>query len=98
MRGTVQLAEGHTVWLKYYQSPGEGILRDDYWPGFGFPTGDREAITAQEQTAENWAAQWSGVLAGQLVDGGGSGHLQLAHHRGHVRTGHFVERAHPEPR
>jgi outer membrane receptor protein involved in Fe transport len=62
VRGTVQLAEGHTVWLKYYQSPGEGILRDDYWPGFGFPTGDREAITAQEQTAENWAGQWSGVL------------------------------------
>ena len=62
VRGTVQLAEGHTAWLKYYQSPGEGILRDDYWPGFGFQTGDREAITAQEQTAKNWAAQWSGVL------------------------------------
>src|SRR5687767_14817063 len=25
-------------------------------------TGDREALTAQFQTAENWAAQWSGVL------------------------------------
>ena len=62
VRGTVQLAEGHTAWLKYYQSPGEGILRDDYWPGFGFQTGDREAITAQEQTAKNWAGQWSGVL------------------------------------
>jgi outer membrane receptor protein involved in Fe transport len=62
VRGTFQVREGHTVWLKYYQSPGVGILRDDYWPGFGFQTGDREAITLQEQTAENWAAQWSGVL------------------------------------
>lgn len=60
VRGTFQVREGHTVWLKYYQSPGEGILRDDYW-GTTF-TGDREAITAQSQTAENWAAQWSGVL------------------------------------
>jgi outer membrane receptor protein involved in Fe transport len=62
VRGTIQLAEGHTAWIKYYQSPGVGILRDDYWPGFGFQTGDREAITAQSQTAKNWAAQWSGVL------------------------------------
>ncbi len=60
VRGTFQVADGHTVWVKYYQSPGDGILRDDYW-GIGF-TGDREAITAQSQTAENWAAQWSGVL------------------------------------
>ena len=60
VRGTFQVAEGHTVWAKYYQSPGDGILRDDYW-GVAF-TGDREAITAQSQTAENWAAQWSGVL------------------------------------
>ena len=62
VRGTVQLAEGHTAWIKYFQSPGDGILRDDYWPGFGYQTGDREAITAQEQNSENWAAQWSGVL------------------------------------
>ena len=60
VRGTVQLAEGHTAWLKYYQSPGEGIVRDDYW-GVTV-TGDREALTAQDQTAENWAAQWSGVI------------------------------------
>jgi outer membrane receptor protein involved in Fe transport len=60
VRGTVQLAEGHTAWIKYYQSPGEGIVRDDYW-GVTV-TGDREALTAQEQTAENWAAQWSGVI------------------------------------
>jgi hypothetical protein len=60
LRGTFQVREGHTVWLKYYRSPSEGIVRDDYW-GTTF-TGDREALTAQFQTAENWAAQWSGVL------------------------------------
>jgi hypothetical protein len=60
IRGTVQLAEGHTAWIKYYQSPTSGIVRNDYW-GVSV-TGDREALTAQEQTAENWAAQWSGVL------------------------------------
>ncbi len=60
VRGTFQVREGQTLWVKYYQSPGDGILRDDYW-GTTF-TGDREAITAQSQTAENWAAQWSGVL------------------------------------
>ena len=60
IRGTVQVAEGHTAWLKYYQSPGVGIVRDDYWGGSG--TGDRAGLTAQDQTAENWAAQWSGVI------------------------------------
>lgn len=60
VRGTFQVRDGHTVWLKYYQSPGDGIVRDDYW-GTTF-TGDREALTAQSQTAENWAAQWSGVI------------------------------------
>jgi outer membrane receptor protein involved in Fe transport len=60
IRGTVQLAEGHTAWVKYFQSPDTGIVRDDYWGTT--VTGDREALTAQDQKAENWAAQWSGVL------------------------------------
>jgi outer membrane receptor protein involved in Fe transport len=60
IRGTVQLAEGHTAWLKYYQSPTDGFVRDDYW-GVTV-TGDREALTAQNQIAKNWGAQWSGVL------------------------------------
>lgn len=60
IRGTVQLAEGHTAWIKYYQSPTDGIVRDDYWGTT--VTGDREALTAQSQTAKNWGAQWSGVL------------------------------------
>ena len=60
IRGTVQLAEGHTAWVKYYQSPTDGFVRDDYW-GVTV-TGDREALTAQNQIAKNWGAQWSGVL------------------------------------
>ena len=48
------------MWVKYHQSPDDGIVRDDYWGTT--VTGDREALTAQNQTTENWAAQWSGVL------------------------------------
>jgi outer membrane receptor protein involved in Fe transport len=59
-RGTVQLAEGHTAWVKYHQSPTTGIVRNDYW-GVTV-TGDRAALTAQDQTNESFAAQWSGVL------------------------------------
>ncbi len=29
-RGTVQVAEGQTVWVKYYRSPTDGFV-DDYW-------------------------------------------------------------------
>jgi outer membrane receptor protein involved in Fe transport len=60
IRGTVQLQEGHTAWVKYFETPDTGIVRDDYWGTT--VTGDREALTAQDQGAENWAAQWSGVL------------------------------------
>jgi hypothetical protein len=60
IRGTVQLAEGHTAWVKYHQSPTDGIVRNDYW-GVTV-TGDRAALTAQNQTNESYAAQWSGVI------------------------------------
>jgi outer membrane receptor protein involved in Fe transport len=60
IRGTVQLAEGQTAWLKYFQTPDTGSVRDDYWGTT--VTGDREALTGQDQNAKNWAAQWSGVL------------------------------------
>ncbi|HXG89538.1 MAG TPA: carboxypeptidase regulatory-like domain-containing protein [Vicinamibacterales bacterium] len=58
VRGTVQVAEGHTAWLKYYRSPTDGFVID-YW---GNAAGEREALTAQSQNATNWAAQYSGVL------------------------------------
>lgn len=57
IRGTVQLAEGQTAWLKYYRSPTNGFVVD-YWGA----SGEREALTAQNQSARNWAAQYSGVL------------------------------------
>jgi hypothetical protein len=59
IRGTVQLAEGHTAWVKYYRSPTNGFVID-YWGA----SGEREALTAQDQTSKNWAAQWSGVIRG----------------------------------
>jgi hypothetical protein len=57
IRGTVQLAEGHTAWLKYYRSPSDGFVID-YWGA----AGEREALTGQNQIAKNYAAQYSGVL------------------------------------
>ena len=57
IRGTVQVREGHTAWVKYYQSPSDGFVID-YWGS----AAEREALNAQNQTATNWAAQWSGVL------------------------------------
>ena len=59
-RGTVQLKQGHTAWVKYYQAPTDGFVID-YW-GASTPSGEREALTSQRQTANNWAAQYSGVI------------------------------------
>jgi hypothetical protein len=59
IRGTAQIAEGHTAWVKYYQSPTDGFVVE-YWGAAR--TGERASLTAQNQTAKNWAAQWSGVL------------------------------------
>src|SRR5262245_29151153 len=60
VRTSFQLAEGHTAWVKYYRSPTDGFVIN-YW-GATTPAGEREALTRQDQTAKNWAAQWSGVL------------------------------------
>jgi hypothetical protein len=60
IRGTVQLAEGHTAWLKYYKSPTDGFVRDDYW-GTTF-TGDREA----ERRASQQLVDGSGGCEVQL--------------------------------
>ena len=57
LRGTVTVADGQTAWLKYYRSPTTGFVID-YW---GQP-GERRALTAQSQSARNWAGQYSGVL------------------------------------
>jgi hypothetical protein len=60
VRGTVQLASGQTLWVKYYRAPTDGFVTN-YW-GAVTPAGEREALTAQNQGAENWAAQYSGVI------------------------------------
>jgi hypothetical protein len=59
VRGTVQLREGHTAWVKYYRSPTDGFVID-YWGA----AGERAALTGQNQIAKNYAAQWSGVMRG----------------------------------
>ncbi len=46
VRGTVQLAEGHTAWLKYYRSPTDGFVIDYWLPASG--SGEREALTRTE--------------------------------------------------
>jgi hypothetical protein len=60
VRGTIQLATGQTLWAKYYRAPTDGFVTN-YW-GAVTPAGEREALTAQNQGAENWAAQYSGVI------------------------------------
>ena len=57
VRLTAQVAQGHQVWVKYFESPTNGFVID-YW---GAP-GERAALTRQDQTADNWAGQWTGVL------------------------------------
>lgn len=57
VRVTAQVAKNHQVWVKYFESPTDGFVID-YW---GAP-GERAALTSQNQTADNWAGQWTGVL------------------------------------
>ena len=65
VRGTVQVKQGHTAWVKYYQAPTDGFV-NNYW-GAVTPAGEREALTLQNQTAKNWAAQYSGVVRSNLT-------------------------------
>ncbi|CAN5841998.1 TonB-dependent receptor [soil metagenome] len=61
IRGTLQLTPTQTVWVKYHQSPTDGFVRNDYW-GPTSVTGDRAALTAQDQTNKSFATQWTGVI------------------------------------
>ena len=60
VRGTVQLTDSHQAWVKYFRSPTDGFIID-YWGAE--PAGELEALTAQNQSSESWAAQWTGVLS-----------------------------------
>lgn len=57
VRGTVQIADGHQAWLKYFRSPTDGFIID-YWGN----AGELPALTSQNQASDSWAAQWTGVL------------------------------------
>jgi Carboxypeptidase regulatory-like domain/TonB-dependent Receptor Plug Domain len=57
VRLTAQVAKNHQVWVKYFESPTNGFVID-YWGA----AGERAALTRQDQTADNWAGQWAGVL------------------------------------
>ncbi len=57
VRGTYQIANGHQAWVKYFRSPTDGFIID-YWTN----AGELEALTAQNQASDSWAAQWTGVL------------------------------------
>jgi hypothetical protein len=59
-RVTTQIAENHSLWVKYFRSPTDGFI-NDYW-GAATPAAERAALTLQNQTATNWGVQWSGVL------------------------------------
>ncbi len=65
VRGTLQIAEGHQAWVKYFRSPTDGFIID-YW-GATTPAGELEALTAQNQSSDSWAAQWTGVFRGNLA-------------------------------
>jgi hypothetical protein len=62
IRGTVQLNSSHNAWVKYFRSPTNGFIVD-YWGN----SGERAALTQQNQGSENWSAQWSGVLRNNLT-------------------------------
>ncbi|MEZ5416996.1 MAG: TonB-dependent receptor [Vicinamibacterales bacterium] len=59
VRATVQVADGHQAWVKYFRSPTDGFVID-YWGTQ--PAGELEALTSQSQSSNSWAAQWNGVL------------------------------------
>lgn len=57
VRLTAQIAKNHQVWVKYFESPTDGFVID-YWGA----AAELSALTRQDQTADNWAGQWTGVL------------------------------------
>lgn len=62
-RVTAQITPNHNVWVKYSDSPSTGFVVT-YW---GAGTGERFALTAQNQTASHVAAQYSGVFGSNFT-------------------------------
>jgi hypothetical protein len=63
MRLTGQLTPTQNVWFKYSDSPTNGFVID-YTAGAlgGLGAAERFALTGQDQGADQWALQWSGVF------------------------------------
>ncbi len=57
LRGTMQLAQNHNVWVKYNTSPTDGFIVD-YWGN----SAELLALTQQNQGGSNIAASYNGVL------------------------------------
>jgi hypothetical protein len=62
LRVTGQISPNHNVWFKYSDSPSNGFVRADYTNA-----AERFALTAQDQTASHWAAQYSGVFGSSFT-------------------------------
>jgi len=60
VRFTGQLASNHNVWVKFTDSPTNGFV-NNYW-GAATPSAELFALTFQDQGADHWATQYSGVL------------------------------------
>lgn len=62
-RASGQITPNHNVWVKYTDSPSTGFVVT-YW---GANTGERFALTAQDQTTNHVAAQYSGVFGSSFT-------------------------------
>lgn len=59
-RGTVQLSQGQSLWIKYASDPFTGSVRNDYWAPY-IPA-ERASLTAQEQGGYSVSGQYTAVL------------------------------------
>lgn len=59
-RGTVQLSQGQSLWVKYASDPFTGIVRNDYWAPF-IPA-ERASLTSQEQGGYSVSGQYTAVI------------------------------------
>jgi outer membrane receptor protein involved in Fe transport len=76
LRVSGQITPNHNLWVKYSDSPSTGFVTN-YWGGTA--VGERFALTAQNQTASHWAAQYSGVFGSSFT-----GELMFADAKGTI--------------
>jgi hypothetical protein len=65
VRLTGQITPSQTIWGKYHESPTNGFVID-YWPNpssrVPLLAAELEAMTSQDQTADSYSGQWTGVF------------------------------------